>query len=254
MKTKGILGAALIALAACLAGGGIYGVHTLKKKSYDPQTLCPLEGSKAVTLIVIDKTDPLTVAEQARVRAAVGTESDAVQRGGRITVKLLGQKEGANETVLETVADLCNPGAEANPLFENPKRVAVRYRSAFREPIEEALASVAGALPAPASPIARAVHASLEAIADSPGQSLKLILISDLMEHTQEASAYTGTLSEAALRKVIPQATQARLRRAEIRVLLLSRARYAKQQDAAVAIWRRFFQAETGREPEIVRP
>jgi hypothetical protein len=156
--------------------------------------------------------------------------------------------------VLDTVADVCNPGAEANPLYENPKRVAARYRSAFLEPMDAALASVEGAGSAPSSPIARAIAASVEALPSSPALRFKLVVISDLMEHTPEASAYAGTLSEAALRKAIPEATLARLKDAEMRVILLARPTYARQQDAAIAIWRRFLQSAAGREPEIVRP
>ena len=254
VKAKAIAGAALIALAMCLAGGGLYAMHLLKQKRFDPETLCPLEGSKTVTLIVIDKTDPLTAPEQARIRSLVSGEAAAVERGERITVTLLREKEGTGETVLETVADLCNPGAEANPLFENPKRVAARYRDAFQAPIEAALASMKSAGSAPSSPIAGAIDASIVAGPESPGLRFKLILVSDLMEHTTDASAYAGTLSEAALHKAMPPGTQARLAGAEVRVLLLPRPRHAKQQDAAVAIWRRFLHTVSGREPEIVRP
>ena len=254
VKAKAIAGVALIAVAICFAGGGLYAMHLLKQKRFDPETLCPLEGSKAVTLIVIDKTDPLTEPEQARIRSLVGAEAAAVERGDRITVTLLGEKEGAAGTVLETVADLCNPGAEANPLFENPKRVAARYRDAFQEPIEAALASMKSAGPAPASPIAGAIHASVQAAPESPGLRFKLILVSDLMEHTKDASAYAGTLSEAALLKAMPAGAQARLAGAGVRVVLLPRPRHAKQQDAAIAIWRRFLHTVSGREPEILRP
>ncbi len=253
MNGKAILGVALTVLAVCLAGGGVYAVHTLKQKKFDPDTLCPLEGPKAVTLILIDKTDPLTAAEQARVRSLVEAEADAVQRGDRITVKLLQQKDGIGDAGLTAAADLCNPGAEANPLFENPKRVAARYKSAFREPLGRALASAGGAGSAPSSPIAKSIHESLAAVQGPPGLSLKLILVSDLMENSGDASAYTGTLGEAALRRAIPPSTQARLKGVELRVLLLGRPRYAKQQAAAIATWRRFFQAATEREPEFLR-
>ncbi|MFY9642780.1 MAG: hypothetical protein WCD20_19530 [Rhodomicrobium sp.] len=252
MNWKAILGAALIVIALSLAGGGVYAVHSLRQPKFDPETLCPLAGAKAVTLILIDKTDPLTATEQARVRSLIAAEAEAVQTGGRIIVKLLQQKEGASEAALATAADLCNPGAEGNPFFENPRRVAARYQSAFREPVEQALASVKSAGSAPASPIARTVQTSVEAAPES--QRLKLILVSDLMEHTLEASAYNGSLSEAALRKAIPPSTQARLKGTEVRVLLLNRPRYAKQQTAAIAIWRSFFAAASGREPDFERP
>jgi hypothetical protein len=251
MNGKAILGVALIAAAICLAAGGVYTVHILKKQKFDPETLCPLEGPKAVTLILIDKTDPLTPSEQARVRGLIAAEADAVQSGGRITVKLLQQREGASETALGTAADLCNPGAEGNPLFENPRRVAARYESAFREPIEAALASIKGAGSAPASPIARAIEETMGAVPEGPG--LKLILVSDMMEHTPEASAYSGSLTEAALRKVIPARTRSRFKGTEVRILLLGRPRYPKQQAAAMAIWRSFFRTASGREPDFER-
>lgn len=253
MSMKAILGVALTITAASLAGGGVYAVHRLKQKKFDPQTLCPVEGSKAASLIVIDKTDPLTPAEKASARSLVAAEAAQVLRGDRITVRLLRQKEGTAGIELDTAADFCNPGAEANPLFENPKRVAARYQNAFQEPLEEALASVQDEGSAPASPIAQAIRESLMAVPESPGQHLKLILVSDLMEHTTDASAYTGTLSEAALRKDFPPAVAQRLRGAEVRILLLARPRYVKQQAAAVVVWRSLFQTVTQREPELLR-
>ena len=254
MSAKAILGVALTVMAAGLAGGGVYAVHRLKQRKFDPGTLCPVEGSKAASLILIDKTDPLTAAEKASARSLVAAEAAATQRGDRITVRLLRQKEGTDATALDVAADLCNPGAEANPLFENPKRVAARYESAFREPIGEALESAGNTGSAQASPIALAIQESLAAVPESPGQRLKLILVSDLMAHTPDSSAYTGTLSEAALRKVVRPAAQERLRGAEIRVLLLARPHYAKQQAAAVAAWRRLFQTTSEREPEFLQP
>ena len=98
MSAKAILGVALTVIAASLAGGGVYAVNRLKQKKFDPATLCPLEGSKAASLILIDKTDPLTAAEKASARSLVAAEAAAVQRGDRITVRLLRQKEGADGT------------------------------------------------------------------------------------------------------------------------------------------------------------
>jgi hypothetical protein len=253
MKAKAALGAVLLVAAIGLTGGGFYAMHSLKQKRFDPETLCPAEGARAVTLILIDKTDPLTAVEQDRIRSFTAAARDTAQRGERITIKLLRQKDGANETVLDTVADLCNPGADANPLLENPKRVAARYRNAFLEPIEAALAGVKDVGSAPASPIAEALHTSVEGAAGRDGRRLTLILISDMMEHTAKASAYSGTLNEGALRRLIPQTTQARLKEAEVRICLLARPRQAKQQEAAIAVWRRFFEQITGRAPSFER-
>jgi hypothetical protein len=252
MSAKAILGVALTVIAASLAGGGVYALHRLKLKKFDSATLCPFEGSQVASVILIDKTDPLTAAEKASARGLVAAEAAQVRKGDRITVRLLRQVDGAAGTALDTAADLCNPGAQANPLFENPKRVAARYQSAFREPLDEALADGQEAGPATASPIAQAIHESLAAVPGAPGQHLRLTLVSDLMEYTPEASAYAGTLSEAALSRDFPPAVAERLRGAEVRILLLARPRYAKQQAAAIAVWRRLFQSVTRREPELL--
>jgi hypothetical protein len=253
MTAKAALGAVLLVAAIGLAGGGFYAMHSLKQKRFDPETLCPAEGANAITLILIDKTDPLTVEEQARVWSLTTAERGAAQRGDRLTINLLRQKDGANETVLDTVTDFCNPGGDANPLFENPKRAAARYQNAFVQPVEAALASVKDAGSAPASPIAEALHTSVESARGREGHRLKLILISDLMEHTAAASAYSGTLNEAALRRLIPQSTQSRLKEADVHIGLLARPRLAKKQEAAVAVWRRFFEAVSGRAPRFER-
>jgi hypothetical protein len=254
MNARAILGVLLTLVAASLAGGGVYAVHRLKQKRLDPQTLCPPGGSKAASLIVIDKTDPLTAAEKTSARGIIANEAAGAQRGDRITVRLLMQGEGTDAATLETAADLCNPGAEANPLFENPKRVAARYENAFRDPIAQALESVEDAGPAQSSPIALAIGESLAGIPENPGQRLKLTLISDLMEHAPTGSAYNGALSEAALRNAIPAASRERLHDAEIRILLLARPRYVKQQTAAIAAWRQLFRTLTAREPEFLTP
>jgi hypothetical protein len=253
MTAKTYLGVALIVLAACLAGGGVYALHTLKQKKADPNTLCPLEGPKSVTSIIIDKTDPLTAFEQARIKTIVQQERDALPPGGRIAVKLLRRNEGTSETGLDTIADLCNPGSEANPLFENPKRVAARYSTAFAGPIDAALESASMIGSAPASPIASAIAATIEDLPRSASIPVKLVLISDLMEHTALASAYAGTLSEASLRKLISPAAQDRLKTLNIHIVLLARPRHAKQQEAAVAIWLRFFGSWLGRELQVIR-
>ncbi len=250
MNAKGLLGAGLVIAALCLAGGGVFALHTLKQDGFDPVTLCPSEGSRSITLIIVDSTDALTAAERRGARSIVERERDGAGRGDRIIVKLLKQQGG--DPVLDTVADLCNPGADANPLFENPKKVAALYRDGFLEPIEGALSSLKAAQPAPASPIALAIATAL---ADLPSKQErgKIILISGLMEHSADASAYTGTFSERALRKMIPRTVQSQMKDIDVKVLLLRRPAYAAEQNSAVAIWRHFLKAASGRDPVIAR-
>jgi hypothetical protein len=253
MNSKTFLGGALIVLTACLAGGGFYAVRMSKSEPLDPATLCPRKGTGVATLIIIDRTDPLTSADQLRTRDLIEKERAAARRGDRIVVKLLRQEAGTSNVVLDTIVDLCNPGEEANPFFENPKRVAARYRGAFLQPIDAALVSVAGQTSAPASPIARSIQSSIDELAE-PSKTLRLILISDLMEHGPNASAYNGTLTDGALRRVITPRTGAKSQEASIAILLLPRPRHSAKQTAALKVWQAFFKNISGQEPSVIDP
>jgi hypothetical protein len=252
MRAKTALGAALVVLAAGLAGGGIFAARSFGPATLDPETLCPAEGAKTITLILIDRTDPLTPPEQERARQIVGREREAARRGDRIVVEFLAKGGGEASVALKTVADLCNPGSEANPFFENPKRVAARYESAFLEPVDAALASVAGEESAPESPIARSIEAAIGGLAAPRGSHIKLILISDLMEHGAQASAYTGALTEKTLNGLMPGRAKSLLEGAEVEIALLQRPKFEPRQRTALDAWRRFFLTATGRPASLL--
>jgi hypothetical protein len=252
VTAKTVLGAVLVVLAASLAGGGFYAAKSLGPARLDQETLCPVEGAKAITLILVDKTDPLSLEEQAIARRIVGAERDAARRGDRIVVDFLAQGQNSPQVSLATAADLCNPGSEANPFFENPKRIAARYESAFLERIDAALASGGFETPSPESPIARSIELALESLRAPPGARVKLILISDLMEHGEQVSAYRSTLTQQALSGLVSRRAAALLKGADVKVALLPRPRLEAQQNAALAAWRAFFLALTGQAASVL--
>jgi hypothetical protein len=253
MRLKTAAGAVLIIVSFSLAGAGVYALQALKKARFDPETLCPLPGVGPLTLILIDKTDPLTLREQDLAREAVSAERDALPRYGRLALKVLHASETAGAPVLTTVADLCNPGSEANPFLENPKKVAARYANSFLDPLDRALADMAAGGSASASPIAAAIEMALKEIPMPPQTGTKLILISDLMEHTPAGSAYSGSITEAGLERQMPHARGALSTSGSIKILLLPRPQLKKQQDAAVVLWQHVFRTMLGREAELVR-
>lgn len=252
MNAKPILGVALIVLSASLAGGGFYAAKSFSPPAADPETLCPLKGPRRITLVIVDKTDPLTFAEQARAREIVNAERSAAEAGDRIVLKLIKQGDGAGRASLDTSLDLCNPGSSANPFFENPKRIAARFESAFLEPIEASLASFEGSEAASASPIAGALELAMKELHAAPGTPIKLILISDLMENGPDVSAYRGGLTDRALRRLMSPAAETLFSGAGVQVVLLPRNRYEAQQRAALKAWRQVLLDLTGREPAFV--
>ncbi len=203
MSRKNVLGALLIAVALSLAGGGIYAANFLKRPKFDPVTLCPLAGATGATIVVIDKTDPLTASEQALARKIIANERDALPQGAKLAVSVLEQEAAGAAVSLKPIIALCNPGSEADPLFENARRVSARYHQAFLEPINDALQTFASKGSAPSSPIALAIASAIQNDGAAVRGKTKLILISDLMEHTPQASAYNGSLTAPALKQAI---------------------------------------------------
>ncbi|KAI96360.1 hypothetical protein T281_00700 [Rhodomicrobium udaipurense JA643] len=253
---RSVLGVLLIACTAALAGGGFYAAASLKADLIDPATLCPRNGATSATLVLIDRTDPLTPVEQSFAKDLIAAQRDAAARGERIAVKVLRERERGLGVALETLVDLCNPGAgaEVNPFFENPKRIAVRYESAFLQPVEDALAALENEGTATASPIAEALALGVQSLDVQPEGLLKVILISDMMEHGPGASAYNGTLTSAALtERLLPEVRPA-LSAARTKVVLLPRPRFAKQQASALKVWRRLFLELSGRDPDLMQP
>ncbi len=254
MKAKTALGAGLVALAIAFAAEGFYAIKLLRHAKIDPETLCPAEGAKAITLVIVDKTDPLSPPEQARARQIDrrGTRRSQTRRPDRRKPALRKRRRKLRRA--DDHRRSCNPGtpgSEVNPFLENPKRAALRYSSNFIEPIGAAMASVASEGAARNSPIVRSIEIALTGLQAPSKTPIKLILISDLMEHGPDVSAYSEALSEKALHGLISSQAERRLYGANVEIALLSRPRYEKQQKAAVSAWRRFFADATGREPAV---
>ncbi|MBT3069875.1 hypothetical protein KKP04_03210 [Rhodomicrobium sp. Az07] len=249
---RSVLGVLLIACTAALAGGGFYAAASIKADMIDQVTLCPRNGATSATLILIDRTDPLTPIEQIFARDLIAAQRDAAARGERLAVKVL--RENGSGVTLETLVDLCNPGAEANPFFENPKRIVARYDNAFLQPVEEALAALGREGNATASPIAEALALGVHGLDAKPDGPLKIILVSDMMEHGPGASAYNGTLTPDALGERLLAEVRPALSAARMTVVLIPRPRLAKQQASAMRAWRRLFLELSGRDPVLMQP
>jgi len=245
MKARDFLGIALVVMSVSVSAAGFYGMRQSKPSPVNPATLCAVAGVSAATIVIVDKTDPLKPQEQLAIERKVEAERDALAQGAKIAISTLAQNTGKPDAHLHTLLSLCNPGSEANPLFQNPKRVLARYRDSFDRPLQDALANLNGNESAASSPIATALAAAVGQERFLDGARIKVILITDLMEHSSQGSAYDGSFSTATLRDLIPGAVLARLRDADLQIVLLPRAEHANRQAAAKNVWLHFFE-ETG--------
>jgi hypothetical protein len=235
---RGLVGGVLICgVAACLAFVFVFA----SKARVDPHTLCPADGPAAATLLFVDATDPFTTAEASRVKAILERERDLLPQGGLLSVVVLHQKPGVDGPVLETAAALCNPGRDADPLTGNPRRAALRYTQAFDRPLGDAVAATLMLPPSQTSPIAEALAQAIEMQPVLPGdaQPSRIVILSDMMQHTKTASAYKDGFGLSALSALTSAPALRRFKRSAVILEVLPRPAHQRHQQTAVEVWKK---------------
>lgn len=186
------LWAGLALVAALVLVAAFVAAQYWAKSQYveiDGASLCPKNGPTAVTAVLVDRSDPLTPQQAQRVQQVLDRVVEEAPVGGRVALYVA---EADAFTRLAPILALCNPGSEANPLYQNPKKIRARYDDQFKA----RLAAVRTALLEPkerkTSPILESIKAvCIDAFAAAaPGIPLRLLLVSDLIQHSPIASHY----------------------------------------------------------------
>ena len=176
----------------CLLGGSLW--LRYGRPAADAETFCPAAGPVTVTAVLVDATDPFTPVQAEAVRRRVDEVIDSVPTGGAFELYAVAPTEF---TPLDPLVALCNPGRadETNVWTSNPRRVGLRWRDRFAAPLEDALARGLHGDAARSSPILEFLQ-SLAVTAFSgrgrTGKPHRLVLVSDLLQHSQVLSLYKG--------------------------------------------------------------
>ncbi|EJK87166.1 hypothetical protein [Rhizobium sp. AP16] len=197
-RSRGGSSAGLIIATVCLAvlSLGIVGAYGwLRYKAngnvaVDQVSLCPVDGPKSETAILLDVTDPISDTTALDLRNQFQKIVADVPVGGAIDIYALTAKEGE---LIQTFHG-CNPGSGANvdEWTSNPRLAQARWEKGFQKP----LADIAGKLnvgeAGKLSPIMAAIQKiNLEVFASAaPGTPKHLYIASDMLEHTDAFSNY----------------------------------------------------------------
>jgi hypothetical protein len=96
--------------------------------------------------------------------------------------------------VVQEMFSRCRPrdGSHANPLFENKQKLQKRFQETFEQPLEQAIADIAGLGDAATSPIIKSLYhlATWPAFLKEAASQRDLIIISDLLEYSDVVSHY----------------------------------------------------------------
>lgn len=184
-------------LALSILGGLGYVYATIDRPpQLDRESLCPVDGPRAITVVLIDASDPLPDVTTREARMMIEEAAAEVPPHGLFEMRLLDPGHAGGILAFSR----CNPGdgSEIDGMTGNPEMVRRRWRESFREPLDRALAGSLEAAEAEASPI----MATIQSIAVDrftgravEGLDRRLIVVSDMLEHGPDYTQYRGDLS-----------------------------------------------------------
>lgn len=158
----------------------------------DEETLCRKHNPPpSQTILLVDKTDPLTPPQRDRLAQLIRDELARIPRHGELLVFVIDQ----HGSFLTPRFAACSPGTQdqANVWYENGRDLEARFEKHFAAPLAALLADLQRGTVSPTSPILE----SLEAVAhrfESHVPELRLILFSDMLQNSADFSHYRYSL------------------------------------------------------------
>ena len=210
----------------------------------DSETGCRLDREDpAHTIVLVDQSDPFNATDLDWVRSLLDGEARGLERYGRLTVIV---PNSASPYDPVQVFSGCSPGSgeEANPIFQNPKMIQQAWQRKFHAPLTERTDEALRDTVAPSSPLMEAMYT----IADRPDfqahvPARRLILVSDLMQHSPGFSMYkSGADGEAWAASGLAD-MRAGLEGVEVVARIVPRQQYALPLGEVKAFWQSWFAA-----------
>lgn len=224
-KISGVALVALgLALLAVLAGGAFW--VRQQHVTLGPDN-CPSTGPRAVHIILVDSSDPISGQQAQRIRQWSQLLKANATAGTRFDIYTF---EGDTENALQPILTLCAPGRpdDADPLTQNPERLRKRYEEKFSAVLDKTVEDLLRATTRTNSPIIESLRAGAQTSFGLHADGripLRVTLISDMVQHSAMTSHFK---SDADFEQLSHSANWARLRPdlrgADIDILYLLRA------------------------------
>lgn len=158
-------------------------------------------------VVLADPTDPFSPAEANAVRTTIGRYKETMKPGERLTV--LAIMPDSASLRLQEFFSRCrlDEGRQANELYVNKARLQSRYREQFERPLDEAIEALTTVGRAQTSPVLETLYkiSTLPAFEPQGTQRRALLIISDLLESSQELNQYQLYKKAPQQRKKGPQ-------------------------------------------------
>ena len=257
-------GLLLLLVVAAVAGLFIFKLSLQQQHiALDPETQCPVDGPSGYLAVVFDKTDNYNKVQQRYLQRWFDQLKRDLPTGTRVSLYVI---DGSGQARLDPSLDpslvVCNPddGEHANALYQNPALLHQRWQQRFEQPLDRAISAFMQPASADSSPIFEilqvvALSAFPPAGATPDPTPKRIVLISDMIQHTPEWSHYRGQLDLAKL-KASPYFTRVgtNLQGAEVEILYVRRdGKEALQSKRHALFWADYIAAIGGRVTLIER-
>lgn len=187
---QGILLLAIALIIACgFASAYLFALN--KHASIDHQTFCKKGGIDEVSVVLIDHTDHFNDVQSAELKRELKSIAKNIPQNSWL--KLIAVSTDLS-SLLKEEPPFCNPGDETtvNDATGNKKLAKSLYEKRYKSKIDEMLASILLTNAQNSSPIMEAIQAASVTTfkSDDAPAVKKLIIVSDLLQHTDEFSMY----------------------------------------------------------------
>jgi len=206
------------------------------------ETECPTAGPAGITVVLVDRTDPISPTTQLDLRNRLKDVAARMPKFGKLYLYAL---DGASAGISQPLFAKCNPGdaSTVDALRNNPAKAQQVFEHEFEKPLTASIAELTAANTGAASPIMEAIQdAALTAFTDPDNKgaaSKRLIVVSDFMQNSDHVSFYRTAVSRS---PAAPQALAAPLEGVEVGLLFIQRPdRSGPSIDELETVWRDYF-------------
>ena len=242
-ENKTVVGYVIIGFCLVIFGALMVSALILKGEPYDSETFCPDEVS-AHTIVVLDKTDSLSVSQQKFIINRINKEKDDLETFEKFSIFTLTEGSYLNP---EPIFSKCNPGIgkSANRLYQNPKKIQMRFDEFFSRPLEENMKNVLSDNSGSRSPILEMIREL--SFRDDFGADVEkrtLVIISDMMHHMSKYSHYKVRIDYKYFsKKSYAYEVAASLGSVDVRIVYLLREKLERIQGKRhLSFWEDYFE------------
>lgn len=181
----------LVIVMALVIGAGLW-FYFQKSPAVSKLNLCPIDGPRGRYVVLVDKTDPLTLNQKEALKSLIGNILEKAPTGYMISIFVLGENFTQST---EPIIERCNPGDAKNAsiINSNIKRLRDQYEKQYLQPLMNSYVShLDNTKPSSTSPIFEMLQLiSVKSFGNKSFDGEKrLFIISDMLPNTQQYSMF----------------------------------------------------------------